>query len=134
MAWTIEEIHKLASSQEDWAVEQEGAVLAISNDEGIDTFLYAGDHQIIVETVLFPVTAVVDKSALNELILDTHQLVPLSTVGINNIDGEKYYVAFGSLSTESKPEVLLEEITMLFSNVPEFLELYAQHLKMEDVA
>lgn len=134
MAWKIDGIHELALAQEDWAVEKEGEVLAISNDEGVDAFLYAGEHQIVVETVLFPLAAVKDVAALNTLILDTHQFLPLSTVGVNEINGEKYYVAFGALSTESKAEVLLEEIATLFANVPEFLELYAQHLKMEEVA
>lgn len=134
MPWTINDLYELTSSQEEWVVEKEGECLAIANDEGIEAFLYAGDTQVVVESILFPKSSVSNTEALNELILQTHQLVPLSTVGISQIAGEQYYVAFGALSSDSKAEVLLEEVTALFSNVPEFIEIYEEYLKTENVA
>ncbi len=134
MPWTIDDLYALTNAQEEWVVEKEGECLAIANDEGIEAFLYAGDTQIIVESLLFPQSAVIDTHILNELVLKTHQLVPLSTVGISQIAGENYYVAFGALSSDSQEDTLLEEISALFSNVPEFIELYEEHLKTENVA
>lgn len=134
MSWNIDELQKLAHGQADWIVESEGDVLAISNDEGIDAFLYAGNNQLIIESPLFALASVKDPAKLNALILETHLLVPLSTIGVSTIGGEKYYVAFGALSSKSDKEVILEEIETLFANVPEFIELYEQYLNKEQAA
>jgi uncharacterized protein YjfI (DUF2170 family) len=131
MAWTFDGIKTLLESQNLWVVEAEGDCLSISNDEGVDAFLYAGEQQIVVETPLFAKQDVKDTAGLNELILRSHQLLPLTTIGIKNINGEAFYIAFGSLSAESKDSVLIEEIETLFLNVGEFIELYAQFLNTE---
>ncbi len=134
MPWSKSTLKALAESQSSWVVEAEGECLNISNDEGIDTFVYAGEQQIVVETVLFPVDSVIDSAGLNDLILHTHQLVPLTTICINSICGKDYYVAFGALSVDSKESVIVEEIEALFSNVSEFLDLYNDYLNKEAVA
>lgn len=131
MPWTIQELHALIADRNDWVVAKEGDLLSVENDEGLDAYIYAGNKQLIIETILFPQASVVDVATLNQLVLETHQLMPLTTVGIATIDNEKYYVAFGTLSSESKPGVVIEEIEMLFANTPEFLELYEQHLTVE---
>jgi len=134
MTWNNEKLRQLAEQHPDWVVEAEGECLSISNDEGVDAFVYVGEKQIVVETILFPVDQVEDEAALNKLILQTHQLVPLTTIAIKNIAGENYYVAFGALSVSSKDEVVVEEIETLFANVGDFLDLYAEHFEMEGVA
>ena len=131
MAWSNDALKTLAESQPAWVVEPEGDCLSISNDEGIDVFVYVGDRQILVETALFPSATVSDTAALNELILRTHHLLPLAAICINKIAGEEYYVAFGALSVDSKDSVVVEEIETLFANVGEFLELYNEHLHGE---
>lgn len=131
MSWNQDSIKTLAESQPHWLVEKEGDCLSISNDEGIDAFLYAGGQQIIVESPLFAKRSVTDPVALNDLILRTHQLQPLSTIGIKTIGNEDYYIAFGALSAQSPDSVVLEEINTLFANVGDFLELYAEHLTLE---
>lgn len=128
MAFNTEQLKTVFSTHPDWVVEQEGDCVSISNDEGIDVFVYAGETQVVAESVLFPVSSVTDASGLNELILKSHQLVPLSTVGISSISGQEYYVAFGALSVDSKDSVLVEEIESLFANIPEFLELYEDYI------
>lgn len=131
MAWTYDSIKTLADQQADWVVEGEGNCLSISNDEGVDAFLYAGEEQVVVEAALFPLNSVANADALNELILRTHQLLPLTTVGIKTIGDEDYYIAFGSLSAKSSESEIIEEVNVLFANVGEFLELYCDHLKKE---
>ena len=128
MALSTEQLKTLFSTNPEWVVELEGDCVSISNDEGIDVFVYAGETQIVAESVLFPVSGVTDSAGLNELILKSHQLVPLSTVGISSISGQDYYVAFGALSVDSKESVLVEEIESLFANIPEFLELYEDYI------
>tara|TARA_B100000508_G_scaffold140448_1_gene141477 strand:+ start:8386 stop:8808 length:423 start_codon:yes stop_codon:yes gene_type:complete len=112
-----------------FTVEQEADCLAISNDEGLDAFLYVGDTQITVSSVLFPVSDVADTAKLNDEILRTHQFVPLSTISINVIEVVEYYVAFGALSVDSKTDVIVEEVDTLLSNVPELVEAYLPFLK-----
>ena len=55
-------------------------------------------------------------------------MFPLSTIGINEIQGDSYYVAFGSLSSQSKAESVVIEVATLFRNVEAFIELYQDHL------
>jgi uncharacterized protein YjfI (DUF2170 family) len=133
MAWSNEALKTLAEAQSAWVVEREGDCLSISNDEGIDAFVYVGGRQILVETALFPAATVSDTAALNELILRSHHLLPLTAICINKIAGEEYYVAFGALSVDSKDSVVVEEIETLFANVGEFLELYNEHLHGEAI-
>ncbi|MEW5250042.1 DUF2170 family protein [Microbulbifer sp. 2201CG32-9] len=134
MTWNNDNLRQLAENHPGWVVEPEGDCLSISNDEGIDAFIYVGEQQIVVESILFAVDQVEDVAALNEMVLQTHQLVPLTAIAIRNIGGEKYYVAFGALSVSSRDQVVIEEIETLFSNVGDFLDLYADHFEMEGVA
>jgi len=124
-----EHILSLMNEQINFTAEMEGDCISISNDEGVDAFLVVGEQQIIVESILFSIDAVKDAGALDHAILRTHHLVPLSTIAISTIGDEEYYVGFGALSVDSKDEVIVEEVEALFSNVPEFLELYSEHLK-----
>lgn len=133
MSWTHNTIKALAEAQNSWVVESEGNCLSISNDEGIDAFLYVGAQQIIVEAPLFAKNSVKNPAELNELILRTHQLQPLSTIGIKTIGDQDYYIAFGALSAESHDNVIIEEVETLFANVDDFLELYSEYLLMEAV-
>lgn len=128
MSWNNDSIVTLAKQQPDWTVEQEGECLSITSDDGLDAFVYTGTQQIIAEVALFPMSEVKDPAALNELILRTHHILPLTAICLKEIAGESYYVAFGALSVDSKDSVVLEEIETLFSNVGEFLELYAEQL------
>ena len=129
--WTYDTIKALIEQQSGWVVESENNCLSISNDEGINAFLYTGEEQIIVEAALFPLKSVDNAPVLNDLILRTHQLLPLTTIGIKTIGDEDYYVAFGSLSADSKDTVVIEEVATLFANVDEFLELYTEYLNKE---
>lgn len=131
MSWNTATLKVLAEAQSGWVVESEGECLTLSNDEGVDIFIYVGGQQILVETALFPESCVKDKALLNDLILRTHQLVPLTTVGLKQIGAEDYYVAFGALSVDSKDSVVIEEVETLFDNVAEFLDLYSEHLNLE---
>lgn len=133
MSWNTATLQVLAEAQSSWIVEAEGDCLTISNDEGIDIFAYVAGQQILVETALFPAESVSNKPELNDLILRSHQLVPLTTLGIKPIGDADYYVAFGALSIESKGSVVIEEVETLFENVSEFLDLYAEYLNLEMV-
>jgi uncharacterized protein YjfI (DUF2170 family) len=54
---------------------------------------------------------------------------PLTTIGISNVAGSQYYVAFGALSSQSKQESIVIEIETLFQNVEAFIDAYQGFLK-----
>lgn len=92
-------------------------------------FLTVAGDQIIAESVLWPVTDVIDPAGFNEAVLRTHKLFPLSTISLDKIeDDEDYYHMFGALSATSiLPNVILE-IEVLASNVIQAAEAYAGYL------
>jgi uncharacterized protein YjfI (DUF2170 family) len=128
MNWNLSQLEELLSRQDGWAVHSENGCLCITNEDGLEAYIAVSGAQIIVESLLFPKNQVKDSAALNEEILKTHQFFPLTTIGINSIEDEAYYVSFGSLSAQSKEESVLIEIETLFDNVTGFLDAYADYL------
>ncbi|MGF1685125.1 YjfI family protein [Photobacterium japonica] len=129
MTWQVSELIPLLSDHDGWQVDANEQTLVLKNEDNIEAFLAVAGEQIVVEVLLFAQDSVKDVNALNDDILRTHKLFPLSTIGINNIDGTSYYVAFGSLSSQSKAESIVIEVATLFRNVEAFIELYQDHLK-----
>lgn len=128
MPWGITQLEALLSQCDGWAVHAENGCLCVTNEDGLDAYVAVSGSQIIVETVLFAKKQVRDTAALNEEILKTHQLFPLTTIGISSIEGEDYYTSFGALSPQSKEESVILEVETLFSNVTGFLDAYADYL------
>ena len=129
MTWDLNQLETLIADNQDLVVTKEKNCLLIANTDGLDAWLAISGEQIIVESILFSVTEVKDRVALNEAILKTHQLFPLTTIGISNLAGDDYYVAFGALSTQSKPASIMIEIETLFQNVASFIDAYQEHLQ-----
>ena len=86
-------------------------------------------HRLWLNPFYLPVTAVADIAALNQQILKTHQVFPLTTIGITTVEDEDYYMAFGALSSQSKEESIIIEVETLFDNVAAFLDAYEDYLK-----
>ena len=129
MTWDLDQLETLIKEHNDLVVTREDNVLLIANDDGLDAWLAISGEQILVESLLFSTDEVIDKAALNEEILKTHMIFPLTTVGISHVGGQEYYTAFGALSSQSKAESIVIEITTLFQNVASFLDAYQEHLK-----
>ena len=129
MTWDLDQLETLITKHNDLVVTREDNCLLIANDDGLDAWLAISGEQILVESLLFSADEVADKQALNEEILKTHMIFPLTTVGISQVAGEEYYTAFGALSSQSKEESIMIEISTLFQNVASFLDAYQEHLK-----
>ncbi|GAL04310.1 DUF2170 family protein [Photobacterium aphoticum] len=129
MTWQVSELIPLLREHDGWQVDVNDQTLVLKNEDNIEAFLAVAGEQIVVEVLLFAQDSVKDVNALNNEILRTHKLFPLSTIGINEIDGASYYVAFGSLSSQSKAESIVIEVATLFRNVEAFIDLYQEHLK-----
>ena len=129
MTWELSQLAEIISAEEGYVVTHENDCLLIANEDGIDAWLAISGEQIIVESLLFAIDEVKDSAALNEEILRTHMIFPLTTIGISSVAGSQYYTAFGSLSSQSKKESVLIEIATLFQNVEAFLDAYQGFLK-----
>ncbi|MDN3616041.1 MAG: DUF2170 family protein [Vibrio gallaecicus] len=128
MNWTLSELQAFLSEHQGWSVEEAEQSLVIKNEDGINAFLAVSGEQILVEVLLFAQADVKDIPVLNETILRTHKMFPLSTIGINDVNGNSYYTAFGSLSSQSKQESIVIEVATLFRNVEAFIDLYQEYL------
>ena len=60
-----------------------------------------------------------------------HKLIPLSTFGISEIDGTEWYELFGSLSSRSSAEALIEEVAVLAANAVEAAEWIGEWVEAE---
>lgn len=129
MTWDLNQLETLFTENDDLVVTREENCLMIANADGLDAWLAISGEQIIVESLLFSTSEVKDKNALNEEILKTHMLFPLTTVGISTVADEEYYVAFGALSSQSKAESVMIEVATLFHNVAAFLDAYQDHIR-----
>lgn len=129
MTWDLDQLETLISEHDDLVVTREENCLLIANDDGIDAWLAISGKQILVESLLFSSKEVKDNASLNEEILKSHMIFPLTTVGISTVADEEYYTAFGALSSQSKGESIMIEIDTLFQNVAAFIDAYQDHLK-----
>jgi uncharacterized protein len=128
MTWNIEQLSSLFAQNDQWLVNREADCICLTNEDGLDAFVAVSGKQIIIESILFNQCQVKDTAALNDKILRTHQLFPLSNVGISHIGNEAYYTAFGAISASTDEESLRVEVETLFNNVSGFLDAYEQFL------
>lgn len=92
-------------------------------------FLSVVGEQIIVESILWSVSAVKNQQAFNEEVLRAHKFFPLSTVGIERLADDDFYIMFGALSAESTLSNVIFEIEMLADNVIKATEAFESYLK-----
>ena len=110
-----------------------GILITMTEFGDLPLLMSVSGSQILVDTLLWPVDAVNDPAAFNEMIMKTHKLLPLSTFGIRQgPDGREYHEMFGSLSAGSILESILFEIETLADNAMQAADAYQSDLK--DVA
>ena len=92
-------------------------------------FLTVSRQHILVEAVLWPASAVIDKKEFDHEVLRTHKFFSLSTVGVDaRPDGSENYIMFGSLSASSILPSVIFEIETLADNVIRATEAYESFL------
>ncbi|EPG0369256.1 DUF2170 family protein [Photobacterium damselae] len=127
--WTTTDIATLLEKNGLWKTKIEKQSLIITNEDNVTAYLAVSGDQILIEALLFQAQRVINEDILNKEILRTHKLFPLTSIGINTIQNQDYYVAFGALSSQSKAESIVIEISTLFQNIEIFIDLYQEHLK-----
>lgn len=128
MTWELPQVETLLAQREGWVVANEGDCICITNEDGLDAYLAISGEQILVESILFSRRQIADAAGLNDTILKTHQIFPLTTVAITTVEDEEYYMAFGALSSHTDADSILVEVELLFSNIPGFLDAYESFL------
>ena len=107
-----------------------GLYLTMHDYGDLPLFMAVVGRQIVVEAMMWPVSQVRDPARFNEELLRTHRLFPLSTLGIETIDGEAVYIMFGALSAASSLLDVVFEIETLADNVIRASEAYEWHLQV----
>ncbi|MGB1272410.1 MAG: YjfI family protein [Endozoicomonas sp.] len=98
-------------------------------------YLTVSGEQIVADAVLWPLALVKDANVLNDEVLRTHKLFPLSTISLDRFpDGSEYYTIFGALSSASLLQNVILEIETLAANAIKATEAYGGHLSSESVA
>lgn len=95
----------------------------------LPVFLTVSGEQIIVESMLWSASDVKDVARFNEAVLRTHKYFPLSTISLDQLDGDDCYHMFGALSSASSLQNVIFEIEILASNVIQATEAYSEFLK-----
>jgi len=101
----------------------------VMHDYGdLPQFLSVVGEQIVIESILWPKSAVKDIADFNDAILRTHKYLPLSTISLEKRGESDYYLMFGALSASSSLENVCKEIEVLASNVIQATEAYTNFL------
>ncbi len=95
----------------------------------LPVFVAVSGEQVVVESLMWPLSDVADAAAFNAHVLRTHKILPLSNMAIEVIGGVACYIMFGSLDTRSSLANVLFEIETLAENVLNAAEAYAPFLK-----
>ena len=138
--WTAHALHAALAASDgvrDGAISVElidgaepGLYLTMHDYGDLPLFMAVVGRQIVVEAMMWPVSQVRDPARFNEELLRTHRLFPLSTLGIETIDGEAVYIMFGALSAASSLPDVMFEIETLADNVIRATEAYEWHLQV----
>jgi uncharacterized protein len=136
--WTATALHTALAASDDvrdgeMSIElidgaEPGLYLTMHDYGDLPLFMAVVGRQIVVEAMLWPVSQVRDAARFNEEVLRTHRLFPLSTLGIETLDGEAMYIMYGALSAASSLADVLFEIEALADNVIRATEAYEWHL------
>ncbi|CAM3658030.1 DUF2170 domain-containing protein [Klebsiella quasivariicola] len=108
--------------------DKEHSFIIIMNDYGdLRLNVLFTSRQIIIETIICPLSTIQRQDLFNAFILRHQKLLPLSSVAISRLKNDEYYVAFGALSLNSSLEDVVLEIATLAANALDLAELIEQY-------
>jgi len=95
----------------------------------LPVYLTIAGEQIIVESLMWPLSDINDVAKFNDEVLRTHKLFPLSTISLDTLpDGNEYYTMFGALSATSLLTNIIFEVETLADNVIKAADAYSPFL------
>lgn len=102
--------------------------LTMHNFGGLPIMIAIAGDQILVDSVLVYASQVKDSKAFNDAVLRSRDIFPLSSIGIETINGETVYSMFGALSAASSLTVIVHEVLTLADNVIRAADAYEDYL------
>ncbi len=87
------------------------------------------NEQWVVMAPIVPLAAVASPERFNVMALRLGMAIPLASIGITEINGQDYYVAYGQLFSESKPASICSELHATASAALQAAELLQDELR-----
>lgn len=148
VTWTMTSLHKALASDPLFTRDSLSAGATLQLVDGTEPcleitmaefgdlpiYLTVAGEQIIADAVLWPLSQVKDQNKLNDEVLRTHKLFPLSTISLDRFPDGDYYTLFGALSSASLLQNIVLEIETLAANAIKATEAYSEHLIVESIA
>lgn len=131
MAWTPQLLAEALQTRPELNIDieyDEQSLIVKMNDYGdLPLNIVFTSRQIIIETVICPVSSIHQQDEFNIFLLRNQKLLPLSSVGISHVQQDEYYVAFGALSLNSSLNDVLLEMTTLADNALDLAEITEEY-------
>lgn len=107
------------------------SIRASMNSHGqLPVFIAVHGDQILVESTLFPVSAIENLGEFNEAVLRSRSMFPLSALSIEKDgNGVDQFVMYGALSASSGLESVVTEIETLADNIINAAQAFESFLK-----
>lgn len=131
MAWTpqllAEALHTRPELNIDIEYDEQSLIVKMNDYGDLPLNIVFTSRQIIIETVICPVSSIHQQDEFNIFLLRNQKLLPLSSVGISRVQQDEYYVAFGALSLNSSLNDVLLEMTTLADNALDLAEITEEY-------
>jgi uncharacterized protein YjfI (DUF2170 family) len=123
MSWTITKIHQQLQACNYYLDSKVSSkhvadtlILTFHQFGDLPVVMAVGEKQILVQAALVERDEFAQPEQIDYRLLTTHKFLPLSTIAIEQINGQDWYVMFGALSQTSPIEHIIEELAELVSN------------------
>lgn len=131
MAWTpqllAEAIQTLPELNIDIEYNEQSLIIKMNDYGDLSLGILFTSRQIIIETVICPVSSINQQNEFNIFLLRNQKLLPLSSVGISRVQQDEYYIAFGALSLNSSLDDVVLEMTTLADNALDLAEITEEY-------
>lgn len=131
MAWTpqllAEAIQTLPELNIDIEYNEQSLIIKMNDYGDLSLGILFTSRQIIIETVICPVSSINQQNEFNIFLLRNQKLLPLSSVGISRVQQDEYYIAFGALSLNSSLDDVVLEMATLADNALDLAEITEEY-------
>lgn len=113
-------------------VEENSALITLGDDfGGLEVKVNFEESQITVSTLIARVDSVKSEDEVNRALMRMQSSIPLSNVGIDDVDGVEWYVMFGEIRRDATVEELTHEVIFTAQNALEIGDLFNDVFKAE---
>ncbi|MFF7707908.1 DUF2170 family protein [Pseudomonas sp. NPDC007930] len=107
--------------------EQPSIEIKLRDYGDMPVYIAVAGEQVLVDASLIEAGKIKDRAAFNDAVLRSRDLFPLSSVGIEQVDGTEIYCMFGALSAASSLTVIVHEVNTLAENMVRAVEAFEDH-------